>query len=257
MQSRDFDQLNKAQSAGEAVQIKDVTESYGCLVVTGPKARELLSTTTKADLSNATFPWMSAREIDIAGVATLALRVSYAGELGWELYPPIEQMLKVYDAVMAAGAPLGVTDFGMYALNSLRMEKAYRGFGWELSNELTLIEADMERFIAFGKGEFSGRAALLARKQQGSKWQLAYLRLDVSDRDVLGSEPIYQGEKIAGVVTSGCYGHATGQNLAFAYVDPSLASPGTTLEIEMLGSRYACTVLAEPVYDPKNERLRA
>jgi len=256
MQLRDFDQLNKALNDDGSVRIHDVTESYGCLVVTGPKARELLSKTTSADLSNAAFPWMSARKIDIAGVDTLALRVSYAGELGWELYPPLDSMLKVYDAVMAAGAPLGVTDFGMYALNSLRMEKAYRGFGWELSNELTLIEADMERFIALGKGEFNGRAALLARKQQGTNWKLAYLGIDNPNTDVLGSEPIYHKGKIVGVVTSGCYGHASKQNLAFAYVEPSLTIPGTSLEIGMLGDQYGCTVLAEPVYDPKNERLR-
>ncbi len=103
-----------------------------------------------------------------------ALRVSYAGELGWELYLPTGQMAAVYDALMAKGEDFGVADFGMYAFNSLRMEKAYRGFGWELSNELTLIEADMERFAAYDKGDFVGRMAMLSRKQQGIRWKLAY-----------------------------------------------------------------------------------
>lgn len=257
MQLRDFDQLNKARRDNEKVEINDVTENYGCLVVTGPQARHLLSKLTTTDLSSSGFRWMSAREVEIAGVSLRALRVSYAGELGWELYPPIDQMARVYDAIMEQGRSLGVTNFGMYALNSLRMEKAYRGFGSELSNEISLIEADMERFAAFDKGDFTGRAALLSRKQQGVHWKLAYIAIDDAHLDVIGSEPVYYSNSIVGVVTSGAYGHVVNRNLAFAYVAPQFATPGTRLEVGMLGDRYGSTVLDGPIYDPQNDRMRA
>jgi dimethylglycine dehydrogenase len=257
MQARDLDLLQKALRNHEAVTITDVRADYGCLAVTGPRARELLSRVTEADLSSAAFPWMTAREIEVCGIPTRALRVSYAGELGWELYLPVDRMAQAYDAIMSAGGDLGVRDFGMYALNSLRMEKAYRGFGWELSNELTLLEADMERFIGFDKDDFIGKAALLKRKQEGMRWKLAYMAVDADHLDVMGSEAVYMNDRIVGVVTSGGYGHATRLNLAFAYVEPDLARPGTKLEIEMLGHRYGCKVLPTPVYDPKNERLRS
>jgi dimethylglycine dehydrogenase len=257
MQARDLDLLQKALRVGDIVTITDVRADYGCLAVTGPRARELLSRVTEADLSYTAFPWMTARAIDVCGIPTRALRVSYAGELGWELYLAVDRMAQAYDAIMSAGSDLGVRDFGMYALNSLRMEKAYRGFGWELSNELTLLEADMERFIGFDKDNFIGKPALLKRKQEGMRWKLAYMAVDAGHLDVLGSEAVYMNDRIVGVVTSGGYGHATRLNLAFAYVEPELARPGTQLEIEMLGQRYGCEVLPAPAYDPKNERLRS
>ena len=256
MEARDFDQLQKALMPGEHVEIADVTDRFGCLLLTGPKAREVLSAITQADLSSTAFRWMSARMVEVAGVQARALRVSYAGELGWELYLPIDRMADVYDALVSAGKPFGIRDFGMYALNSLRMEKAYRGFGGELSAEVTLIEADMERFAALDKETFTGREGLQARAQQGVAWKLAYMAIDADDRDVLGSEPVYSGERIVGIVTSGGYGHAVGRNLAFAYVSPELAAPGQALEVEMLGVRFGAEVLAEAAYDPHNDRLR-
>lgn len=256
MQARDYDQLNKARGDNENVQIADVTARFGCLVVTGPKSRDVLQNLTDADLSNAGFRWMTAGQIDIAGVSVRALRVSYAGELGWELYSPTDHMPTVYDALMEAGEAFGITDFGMYALNSLRMEKAYRGFGSELSNEVSLIEAGMERFAALDKGDFIGRGALLKRKQEGIQWKLAYLALGAHHLDVMGSEAIYSAGRIVGVVTSGGFGHSVGKNLAFAYVEPEFANCDAELEIEMLGERYSATVLEAPIHDPMNERLR-
>jgi dimethylglycine dehydrogenase len=256
MQARDYDQLLKARSDHEDVEITDVSEIFGCLVVTGPSARDTLGKLTDADLTNAGFRWMNAKQIEIAGVSVLALRVSYAGELGWELYPPMGHMPAVYDALMDAGAAFGIADFGMYALNSLRMEKAYRGFGSELTNELSLIEADMERFVALDKGDFTGRAAVLKRKQEGVQWKLVYLAHDAEQLDIMGSEAVYSGGRIVGVVTSGGVGHSVGKNLAFAYVEPEFAAPDSTLEIEMLGDLYTAEILAAPVYDPANERLR-
>jgi dimethylglycine dehydrogenase len=158
---------------------------------------------------------------------------------------------------MRAGEPHGVRLFGMYALNSLRMEKAYRGFGSELSSEITLIEADMERFAATGKKDsFVGREATLKRKQEGIRWKLAYLSIDAPHLDVLGSEAVYSGDRIVGLITSGGFGHSVKANLAFSYVEPEFAEPATELEVEMLGERYRAEVLGAAMYDPNNERLR-
>jgi dimethylglycine dehydrogenase len=157
---------------------------------------------------------------------------------------------------MEAGKEFGIADFGMYALNSLRMEKAFRGFGSELSSEISLIEADMERFAALDKDGFIGRDALLKRKQQGVQWKLAYLSVGADHLDVLGSEAIYSGDRVVGVVTSGGFGHSVSKNLAFAYVEPEFANADAKLEIEMLGKRYAAKVLEAAIYDPLNERPR-
>ena len=256
MRVRDFDLLDKSRTDGDRIEIADVTETYGCLAITGPKARDLLRQLTDADLSAGEFRWMSARQIEIAGATTRALRVSYAGELGWELHIPLEQMADVYDAVMSAGEDLGVADFGMYALNSLRMEKAYRGFGLELSSEVSLVEADMERFAALDKDTFVGRDALLTRKQQGVQWKLVYMSVDADHLDILGSEAVYSGDRIVGIVTSGGYGHTVSKNLAFSYVEPGFENADVSLEIEMLGERYAARILETAIYDPDNERPR-
>jgi dimethylglycine dehydrogenase len=254
---RDLDFLNQAKRDGEDVTVANVTDDYGVLVFTGPKAREVLSKLTDADLGNVAFPWLTAQEITVAGVTVRALRVSYAGELGWELHSPMAELERVYDALMEAGAEHGIADFGAYALNSLRMEKAYKGWGSELTNEITMIEADMERFVNFDKGDFVGRDALLKRREAGVNLKLVYLSIETEDADSLGNEPISAEGRSVGITTSGGYGHAVGQSLAFAYVEPAFAAPGTALEVTMLGEGRPARVLEGPAYDPKNERLRA
>ncbi len=253
----DLDMLEKGRLEDEEVEIGNVTDDFGVLVLTGPRSRDVLGQLTDADLGNNAFRWLTAQEIDVAGVPTRALRVSYAGELGWELHVPMAEMKTVYDAVMQAGAGHGIANFGAYALNSLRMEKAYKGWGGELTNEITMIEAGMERFVNLDKGDFIGRDAVVRRKEEGIALQCVYLEVADGDADPMGNEPIYDGERIVGVSTSGGYGHAVRKTLAFAYVEPGLAEPGTPLEIEILGERRKAMVLAEPAYDPRNERLRA
>jgi dimethylglycine dehydrogenase len=253
----DLDLMEKGRLEGEEVEIANVTDDFGVLVLTGPRSRDVLGQVTDADLGNNAFRWLTAQEIEVAGVPTRTLRVSYAGELGWELHVPMAEMKTVYDAVMAAGAQHGIANFGAYALNSLRMEKAYKGWGAELTNEITMVEAGMERFVNLDKGDFVGRDAVAKRKEEGIALQCVYLEVADGDADPLGNEPIYDGDRIVGVSTSGGYGHAVGKTLAFAYVEPGLAEPGTTVEIEILGERRRAQVLAEPAYDPQNERLRA
>lgn len=253
----DLDLLERGRRPDERVEIDNVTDDLGVLVLTGPKAREVLAQATDADLGNAAFPWLTAREIAVAGVPLRALRVSYAGELGWELHTPMAELAGVYDALMAAGETHGIANFGAYALDSLRLEKAYKGWGAELTNEITMIEADMERFVRMDKGEFVGRAALARRKEDGIALKCVYLRVEDGDSDPRGNEPVYDGERIVGVSTSGGYGHAVGRTLAFAYVEPRLAAPGSRVELGILGERRGAEVLAGPAYDPGNARLKA
>ena len=256
-QLHDFDQLNWRVEKGEKVTITDVTDDYGVLVLAGPHARDVLAPLTDIDLTNASFRWLTGKEAKVAGVSGVRLlRVNYVGELGWELHCPMADMPKVFEALMASGKPHGIQLFGTYAMNSLRMEKAYRGWGSELTNEVTLIEGAMERFVDFNK-DFVGKPGTLASKQQGPRIELVYLEVEAIDNDCYGNEPIYHDGRIVGLTTGGAYGHATGKSLSFAYVEPALAQPGTSFEIMMMGTMCKAHILEDVAWDPKNERLRA
>ena len=255
-QLHDLSLLRNAVKAGEDVAIKDITEDYGTLVLAGPRARDVLSKVTKADLGNAAFRWLTGQEIEVAGVETRALRVGYVGELGWELHAPMAGLPAIFDALMKAGESSGIRLFGTYAMNSLRMEKAYRGMGSELTNEITLVEADMERFVGWDKPDFVGKAATLSSKQQGPRTKLVYMSVDAADADCLGGEPVFAGGKLVGVTTSGGYGFATGKSLAFAYLEPSLAKTGEPLEVQLFDQRHKARIEVDAVYDPGNERMR-
>jgi dimethylglycine dehydrogenase len=252
-----LDKLVQSVRDGEDVTIDNVTDDYGMLVVAGPKSRELLARLTDADLANDSFPWLTGQQIDIAGVLCRALRVNYVGELGWELHAPMAQLAELYDAIWNAGGDFTIANFGAYAVNSLRMEKAYRGLGSELTNELTLIEADMARFVAFDKGDFIGKNATQSRQNSRISTRLVYAEVDADDSDILGGEPVFHGSEVVGVCTSGGFGHAVQKSLAFAYVKPQFSAPGTELEVQILGERYPLRNLGEPAHDPENARMRA
>ncbi len=255
-QIHDHDWLVQHRGESEEVVITDVTDDYGVLVVTGPRSREVLTKLTGADLGNDAFPWLSAREIEVAGIPTRALRVSYVGELGWELHHPMDRMDSLYDVVMSAGEEFGVADFGLYAVNSLRMEKAYKSWGLELTTELTPIEGGLDRFVDMDS-PFIGRDAVVERTRKGVDTRLVYLSVDAVDADAHGNEPVYLNDRVVGLTTSGAYGYAVEESIAFAFVEPDLAAPGSELDVEILGRRCAAKVLAEPLYDPRNQRLRA
>ncbi len=253
----DLDQLRWRLRSGERVEIKDVTDDYGVLVLAGPRARDVLARCTKADLGNAAFRWLTAQEIEVAGVKGVrALRVNYVGELGWELHTPMRDMPKVFDALMKAGAPHGIRLFGTYAMNSLRMEKAYRGWGSELTSEIDMFEGSMERFIRLDKEDFIGRAASLSLKQRGERMKLTYMTVEAGDNDCRGNEPVYRNGKVVGLTTSGAYGFAVEKSLAFAYVDPKLARTGEAFEILLLGERKKAQIIGEPAWDGTNARLK-
>ena len=256
-QAADHDNLVNAIRGGEEVSVSDQTDQIGTLVIAGPRSRDTLAKLTKTDLGNENFRWLTGQSIEVAGVSLHALRVNYVGELGWELHAPMTQLPALYDAILDAGAEFGISLFGTYAMNALRIEKAYRGFGAELTNEITMVEADMARFVAWQKPDFIGRAATLASRDAGPKILLAYLAVEAVDADCLGGEPVYAGDRLVGVTTSGGYGYAIERSLAFAYVEPALAEVDTELEIQILDRRCKAEVIAQPAYDPVNERLRA
>jgi len=257
-QLHDLDQLNWRKRDGEDVTVTDVTDAYGVLVLAGPLAREVLAPCTDTELSNASFRWLTGKTARVAGVdGVRLLRVNYVGELGWELHVPMADMPKVFDALMAAGKPLGLRLFGTYAMNSLRMEKAYRGWGSELTTEIDMIEASMERFLRLDKEDFIGKAPTLKNKQRGPRMKLVYMEVDNTDSDCMGNEPVYAGERVVGVTTSGAFGHKTGKSLAFAYVPPEMTAPGTEFDVLVFQERRKARIIPESIWDPANDRLKA
>jgi dimethylglycine dehydrogenase len=256
-QLHDFDQLSWRRLPEEDITITDVTDAFGTLVLAGPKSRDVLAAVTNIDLTNAGFRWLSGRAGVVAGVPGVRLlRVNYVGELGWELHAPMADLPKIFEALMAAGKPHGMRLFGAYAMNSLRMEKAYRGWGSELTTEIDMFEASMARFIRLDKLDFIGRDASLTLKQRAPRMRLVYLEVDASDSDCMGNEPVYAGEKVVGVTTSGAFGHAVGKSLAFAYVPPDAIEPGTEFEIMLFQQRRKARIVTEPLWDPENTRMR-
>jgi dimethylglycine dehydrogenase len=256
-QLHDKDQFEWRKRAGEQVAVLDITDDFGVLVLAGPDARAALAAVTPLDVSNESFRWLTSKVGEVAGVADIRLlRVNYVGELGWELHCPMAKMPAVYSALMNSGAERGIKEFGTYAMNSLRMEKAYRGWGSELTSEVNMVEADLERFVDLSK-DFIGKEATEKAKASILKHRLTYLRVESEDADCLGNEPVYAGNSVVGITTGGAYGFAVQSSLAFAYVDSAILSRAVPLEIMIRGERRRATVLSEPAWDPDNKRLKA
>jgi len=222
-------------------------------VLAGPRARDVLTRLSNDDVSNAGFPWRTMRAIDVAGVPCRALRLNYVGELGFELFHPIGRQVELYEALSGEG--LG--DFGFRAMDSLRLEKGYRGWGSDINTEVTPWEAGFERFVALDKGAFVGRAALLRQCAAGVTKRIVTLDVDAADTDARGNEPVFAGDAVVGITTSGGYGAWIGKSLALAYVDAAHAAPGAALAVELMGERRMARVIADCPFDPDNARLRA
>ncbi|HTZ78881.1 MAG TPA: FAD-dependent oxidoreductase [Stellaceae bacterium] len=239
------------------VTIENVTDSMSTLVVVGPKSRAVLSALTRADFGSQQFPWLSWQRIEIGGIAVTAIRVNYVGELGWELHVPMARLAEVYDRVWEAGAGHGIADFGLYAIDCLRLEKCYRGWKQDLSTEWSALAAGLGRFVRFDKPDFPGRAALLAERERGPAERFVPLILDDIGADPPAYSTVFDGETRVGLVTSAGYGFRIGKPIALAYVRSDLAVEGRRLEVEVLGKRCPAIVGREPLYDPLNERLKA
>jgi dimethylglycine dehydrogenase len=252
---RDLDLLRQSVLPSERVDIENVTERRGVLVLSGPRSRELLARLCNAPLDNVQFPWLTAREIEVAGHRVRALRVSYIGELGWELHPPVDAMRSLYEALWSAGEDLGIANYGLYAVNSMRIEKGYKAWGSELTNELNLLEADMPRFFNLNKGDFIGKQATLAQAPRSFK--IVYAEVDAKDADARGGEPALGADRCIGLATSGSFGHRVDKSLAFVSVEPQLAMPGSRFDLLIQGERCAARVLGGPAFDPENARMKA
>ena len=257
-QRLDHDWLKQHLPGDGSVQFENLTNAIGVLVVSGPKSRALLGRITDADLSTEAFPWLTSREVVVGMAPVRAARVNFVGELGWELHHPIEYQNHIFDAIMEAGEGLGLKPFGIRAMDMLRIEKSYRMVGTELSIEYAAFESGLQRFVHPNKGDFIGRDALVEWQQKGFANQMVTMEVhDVTDADPLGNNPIFEGDTMVGRATSGNYGPRLDASFVMAMVPPALAAEGSSLEMDVLGTRHAVTVVAESPYDPENQKLRA
>ncbi len=245
-----------AQHAPEdgSVRVEDVTSAWACYGIWGQTAREILQPLADADLANDAFPYMCARELAVGSVPCIALRVTYVGELGWELYCPAEFGLTLWDLLWAAGRPHGLVAGGYKAIDSLRLEKGYRVWGADITPEETPYQAGLGFAVKLDKGDFLGRDALAAAGEPETV--LRCLTLEDPLAVALGSEPVRVGGELAGRVTSGGYGYTVGRSIAYAYL-PAEHDVGTEVEVEIFGEWVRGTVAAEPLFDPAGERIRA
>ena len=238
-----------------SVELRNDTERYGVLTLAGPRSRELLQLLVEEDVSREAFPFFRARHLEVAGMPTLTLRISYVGELGFELHHPAEHGARLYDRLREAGEPLGLADFGYRALDSLRLEKAYRLWGADMSADWTPLEAGLERFVAFDKGDFVGREALERQRSEGIRRTLACLTVETDEADPHGNEPVRAAGTPVGYVAAGGYGHVVEQSIALAYLPVERAEQGTRLTVDILGEPRPAVVAPQPIYDPENLRL--
>ena len=256
-QRLDHDWIKKHMPQDRSVQFENITNQVGVLVVAGPKSRELLQCVSSDDFTNEGFPWLSGRTIKIGAAETLAVRVNFVGELGWEIHSPIEMQNYIFDRLMESGSDLGLKPFGIRAMDSLRIEKSYRLIGTELSIEYAGYESGLDRFIHPNKGEFIGRDALVEWREKGFDNSFVTLEVhDVDDADALGNNPIYSEGEVVGRATGGNYGFRTQKSLALAMVRPKYAEADTKLQMDILGKMHDVTVIPESPYDPENLKLR-
>jgi dimethylglycine dehydrogenase len=242
--------------ADGSVCMEDVTYKLGCLVIAGPKSRGILAKAGYDDVSNEAFPFGTSREIYVGRVKCRVNRMNYVGELGYEIFHPIESQISVFQTLMDAGGAFDLKMFGMYAMDSMRLEKGYLAWKSEMNVHHTPLETNVAWTVKMNK-EFIGKAGLEKQKAAGVPRQLVCLVCQADDADPWGYNPIFNGEEIVGMTSSGGYGHRTDKSIALGYVPTDMAAPGTRLEVEVLGKKLAAEVVAMPLYDPKNERMKA
>ena len=242
-------------TAGDWVQVRDTTGGTCCIGLWGPLARDLMSTVSSDDFSNDGLRYFRAKQAVIGGVTVTAMRLSYVGELGWELYTSADNGQRLWDALWKAGQPLGVIAAGRAAFSSLRLEKGYRSWGSDMTTEHDPLEAGLGFAVKTAKENFVGKAALEGRTEENSARRLRCLTVDDGRSMVLGKEPVFYKDQAVGYVTSAAYGYTVGKPIAYAYL-PAVVSVGDSVEIEYFGRRFPATVTADPLYDPSMARLR-
>ncbi|MGH7334567.1 MAG: GcvT family protein, partial [Candidatus Rokuibacteriota bacterium] len=241
------------------VHVRDVTDDHACIGLWGPEARRTLMAVTPHELTNAAFPYLSARIIEVAGVEVYAQRVTYVGELGWELYMAPHGAEAVWDALLGAGRPFDIRPAGYKAVESLRLEKGYRYWSSDVTPAENPLEAGLGFCVRLAKGDFIGRQALLRAKETGLSRRLCTLTVAPSTDDVVlyGGEAVYGDGRVVGRLRSAGYGHTVGRHIGLVYLPLGLAIPGTSLEVEVFGERLSATVAPDVLYDPQGTRLRA
>ena len=239
------------QGAPEGIIITDHSAEQDCLLLTGPQARAILEPLTDGDLA---LPWLTMQSALVCGVPCQLMRVSFAGELGWEIHCPADQAPVIWDALAAAG----VTPFGMWALNSLRIEKGYRAWKGDLSTDYSILQGGLERFVDWSKPDFPGKAAMLAEKEAGPTRRFVLLHVQAGDCDAPYMSTLWHQGEIVGETTSGAWGYRVNHSVALGMVRADLAQPGTEIEVEIYGQRHSAVVQPDgPLWDPKNQRIRA
>ncbi|XP_063114474.1 dimethylglycine dehydrogenase, mitochondrial isoform X3 [Cavia porcellus] len=247
-----------AVKGGYAAEIRNVTDELGVLGVAGPCARKVLQKLTSEDLSEGAFAFLQTKSFKVSGIPVTAIRISYTGELGWELYHRREDSALLYEAIMTAGQQEGIGDFGTYALNALRLEKAFRAWGLEMNCDTNPLEAGLDYFVKLNKpADFIGKQALQQIKAEGLTRRLVFLTLATDDVDPEGNESVWYRGKVIGNTTSGSYSYSLQKSLAFAYVPVELSEVGQQVEVELLGKNYPATIIQEPLVltEPARNRL--
>lgn len=240
----------------QGVTVHSVTRSFGGFAVAGPASRELLTRLCDADLSQAAFRFFRIAEMDVGPANAIVARVSYTGDLGYEVYVPAEQHAVLYNTLMDAGADLGVRPFGGRALNSLRLEKGFGSWMRDFTPDYTAFEAGLDRFVDTDRNaDFIGRGAVMEQRNVPPKRRLATLVVDADDADVYGDEPVFHDGEVVGFVTSGGYAHYVGESVALAYLPPALIQAGSTFEVEILGDRRPARYATKPLFDPEATRM--
>jgi 4-methylaminobutanoate oxidase (formaldehyde-forming) len=255
--NHDREWMRRHLPADGGVQVNDVTSSRACFGIWGPAAREILTALSPDELGDESFPYMSAREITVGDVPVRALRVTYVGELGWELYCPTEYGLGLWRALWDAGRDHGLVAAGYRAIDSMRLEKGYRVWGADITPDETPYEGGVGFCVKLDKEDgFIGREAVAAAKERGPQSRLSCLTLEDPRSIALGNEPVRVEEAIVGRVTTGGYGYSVERSIAYAYLPPGLAEPGTQVAVEIFGRWVPGEVAAEPLFDPKGARIR-
>ncbi|MGJ8533253.1 MAG: GcvT family protein [Alphaproteobacteria bacterium] len=254
-QQHDFEWLQRHLPDGSDIEIQDVSDAFSCQVLTGPNARAILNELCDADLQ---LSWLSHQTAQIADRHCQLVRVSFAGELGWEIHSKIDDTAAIFDALMIAGQSHGLKPFGMFALNSLRLEKGYRAWKTDLSTDYTLLEGGMARFIKWDKPDFVGKAALETQRQKGVSKCFVTLIIEADDCDAPYMSTLWLGDEIVGEITSGGWGHRIDKSIALGMLRVDLAVAGREIEAEIFGKRFKAVVQEDqPLWDPENKRLRS
>jgi len=251
----DYEWLIKHLPDGSEITVENVTDRFTCQILSGPNARKIVGEVSDADTHR---PWLTHQSARIGGRWCQLVRVSFAGELGWEIHTKIEDTEVVFGAVWQVGQRHGLKPFGMWALDSLRLEKGYRAWKQDLSTDYTVLQSGLERFVKWEKPSFKGRQALLNEKQQGVKKRFVTLTLDApGDYDAPTMSNLWRDGKLVGETTSGGWGFRTEKSIALGMLRTDLAEPGQKVDVEIFGEMFPATVQPDrPLWDPDNERLR-